>query len=134
MIIRKKNPALSPAIRPALERIFWLGLALRLFVALLTYSGSDSSWSTWTSKTHLSNWMGRSGSVIADLFCQILGLGSFAVCILLALTAFRKSEEEHSLPYLGPVLWLLSLSAILQRAIPRTWNFWQLQNPGGLVG
>lgn len=125
---------LPDSIRRELIRLAWLGLAGVLLLSLVSYSPSDPSWSTWSSKRDFANWMGRGGSVAADLFFQFFGLSSFVLVFLLVALAFRNSDDEKGSPVISPALFLVALSSFLQCLFPASWMPWHLRQPGGVVG
>src|SRR5688572_28729513 len=80
-------PTRDKSIIRELKRLGWLSLAFYLFLALVTFSPEDPSWTTWSAHTQYRNWMGRTGSILSDILFQCFGLA--AVCIPLLL--FRKA-------------------------------------------
>lgn len=131
-----KTQKLPEAIRRELLRLAWLGSAGLLLLSLVSYSPKDPSWSTWTSKNEFSNWMGRGGSVTADLFLQFWGLSSFVLVLLLVIVALRvpNEKENRNLPLISSALLLASLSSLIQCLIPVQWAPWRIPQPGGIVG
>lgn len=119
-----------------LSRLILLSLSVGLLFSLVSYLPTDPSWSTWSSKSQLHNWMGRSGSIVADLLLQTTGLTAFLLALLPAILAFRKFHEALSTRKIivTQLLLLISLSTIVQLVYPKGWMPWQLKNPGGIVG
>src|SRR4051794_6015503 len=86
--------SLPETVRREIARLLWMSAALVLFLSLASYSPSDPSWSTWSSRGEFHNLMGRFGSILADLFFQFLGLGCFGIIGLLATKPFKNSADE----------------------------------------
>ena len=107
-------------------RLAWISAAIYLLLSLLSYSPSDPSWSTWSSKQVFQNWMGRAGSVLADVAFQFFGIAAFAFAGLLAALAARSPAETEpaQLPLRGatPVIFLVSLSSLIQSLSSRDWH------------
>jgi DNA segregation ATPase FtsK/SpoIIIE, S-DNA-T family len=134
-MINAGEPTKSHALRSELRRLMWLSLAVCLFLSLASYSPVDPSWSTWSSRPFFRNWMGRTGSITADLLFQLFGLTAFVLAFAPAYFALRKEVSDHSrADRWGSALLLLSLSSLLQSLIPEPWMPWHLVNPGGVVG
>lgn len=117
----------------------WFLAGLLTLLALLTYSPHDPSWSTWSSKPHFHNWVGRSGSIFSDLLYQSFGLAAFSIAVVLFLFAFTKNRFQDEpgdgrFSYLNPFFFLLSVSALIQTVYPKTLVPWKLPNAGGLLG
>ena len=130
---------LPQALKAEIARLFWSGSAIMLLLSLISYSPNDPSWSTWTSRHDFSNWMGRSGSIVADLLLQLLGLSSFGMAALFALMAARgrgQNDDDERAPFdwASCILFLLTLSSLLECSLPSTWMPWRLGHPGGLLG
>src|SRR5262245_41117039 len=97
-----KKPVFEPSAVDArrdtlaleVQRIVCLAGCSLLFLALLSYSPADPSWSTWTSRGSFQNWMGRAGSVTADVCFQVLGMGSFALAFLIFLPVLRRRRKD----------------------------------------
>jgi len=74
-------------------QITWGGLimlaALATGLALLSYDSKDPSWNTAASGGAVHNWLGNVGSVGADIVWQSVGLGGFALAIILATWGWR---------------------------------------------
>jgi len=119
------------------RKLFLVALGLILFLSLCSYDPVDPSWSTWSSKNHFENWMGRGGSIIADILFQLFGLASFTLSFLPVFLAFaqpHRGKEEYGKRWWGPVFFLVSLSVLFQTTLNSRWMPWHLQNPGGMTG
>ena len=118
----RENPLWSEVLR-----LVWIALALATLLALATYSPTDPSWSTWSSKVNFKNWMGRTGSIVSDLLFQLFGLASFTIALLLGLYAFTKNRfypevGDTKLSFFSPLFFLLSIGALIQCTFPRSWT------------
>src|SRR5262249_13306480 len=126
---------LTPVLREV-RRLIWFGATVYLVLALASFSPRDPSWSTWSSETHFHNWMGRTGSVLADLLIQALGLGAWLVVFVGAYLGLLDTREEENRYWKWGkgLLWVLTFSAVLQAALPKDWVPWNLTHAGGVVG
>ncbi len=118
-------------------RLVWLALGVQVIASLLSFSPADPSWSTWSSTAKFKNWVGRAGSIQADLLLQLFGLPAFALGFLLLRLAFRKVGnygDNSKRVVLIPGAFLLSLCAVAQTALPSAWIPWKLANGGGVTG
>ncbi len=111
-------------------KIFWIAAAICLLMALLSYSPSDPSWSTFSTKAEFSNWMGRAGSVISDILFQLFGIAAFSIAAVFVLIGFTGNKPNFT----TPVLFLLSFSSLIQCLFPAKWTPWNLPNAGGYMG
>lgn len=131
----KPNP--NPTLNE-IQRLVWFALALTLFLALISYSPQDPSWTTWNSKNQFQNWLGRSGSVVSDVLFQLFGIASFMIAGLFAIFASKKknasSENAITRQSIAPILFLVSSSVLVQSVLPKDWTPWKLTNPGGVSG
>jgi S-DNA-T family DNA segregation ATPase FtsK/SpoIIIE len=130
----------SNSVLGEVSRLFWICLSVTLLIALVSYSPSDPSWSTWSSKTHFQNWMGRVGSITSDLLWQALGFGAFLIPTLIVIFSMTKGHNaEHEKLFsrreiVMGISFLLSSCLLIQFFVPQSWMPWQLQHPGGIIG
>lgn len=122
-----------------LSKLFWWGIAALTFISLASYSASDPSWTTWSTRSVFKNWMGRTGSILSDILYQLFGLTSFfLVLVLVRIGKNAQREEEANLArgwaITASVVFLFSSSTLIQALIPRTWLPWQLTYSGGITG
>lgn len=126
----------SRTIVDELSRLALFASAVYLALALFSYSAADPSWSTWTTTSAIRNWMGRAGSIAADLLFQLFGLSSFSIVIglLLAARQLGKHEEQRgvSLRYLP--LSIFSVTFLAECAIPMNWLPFERPTTGGVIG
>ncbi|MSP18886.1 MAG: DNA translocase FtsK [Bdellovibrionales bacterium] len=121
-----------------IQRLICFAFALTLILSLLSYSPSDPSWTTWNSKNHFQNWLGRSGSIVSDVLYQLFGLAAFMIAAIFVVFASRKpraqSEAQSTNYFLAPTFFLVAVSALLQSLVPHRWTPWNLPNSGGMSG
>jgi S-DNA-T family DNA segregation ATPase FtsK/SpoIIIE len=147
MLVKKSDPSFSntSALKGAetsfvafeLRRLLLISTTIALLMALVSYSPSDPSWSTWSTQLRLHNWMGRSGSIVADILLQLFGLSAFALALLPAIFALKmpfREQDDWRTRYAGPTMLILSTSCLLQAFLRTAWMPWRLPNPGGLIG
>ncbi len=139
----KSRPSFSLAQPPQNKiwrevwRLIWLALAVQVVASLLSFTPTDPSWSTWSSQAKFRNWVGRVGSIEADILLQLFGLPAFALGLLMFRLAFRRvgsQAEVRKRMVLIPSAFLLSLCAVVQVALPSAWVPWKLANAGGMTG
>lgn len=122
-----------------LWRLFWWVASFFVLVSLLSYSPTDPSWSTWSTQSIFKNWMGRTGSILSDVLFQLFGVASFFFIILMAKTG-RQSEAEETLSLskkwsvVSGLVFVFSVSSLIQALIPRNWLPWSISYAGGLTG
>ena len=117
------------------------GIALVSFamiaaLALATWSVHDPSLSHATDAP-VHNLLGRPGAIAADLLMQLLGLGSLALLLPIAVWGYRLlGHRPLSHERLRVVLWLLGavLTAAFVSCLPRS-SHWPLPSGlGGVIG
>ncbi len=137
MIIQRKNRAIPVANDPSsvaeLKRLLWLAASLYLLLALASYSSTDPSWSTWTTKTQFQNWMGRAGSGLADVLFQVFGLSAFGLAGLFGVAALKQNQRTP-FHWRASILLLISFAILLQSGLPQAWTPWRLNHAGGILG
>src|SRR5580698_843966 len=135
--------ALSGQLGVALRRrlrelggIALISLALMAALALATWSVQDPSLSHATN-TPVHNLLGMPGAIAADLMMQLLGLGSLALLLPIAVWGYRLlGHRPLSHERLRVLLWLLAavLAAAFASSLPRGIR-WPLPcGLGGVVG
>jgi S-DNA-T family DNA segregation ATPase FtsK/SpoIIIE len=124
------------AIRRRLREIIGLGLillALLLAAALASWSVHDPSFSHATNAP-VRNLLGVPGAIVSDLMMQLLGLGSLALVLPMAIWGWRMaSHRSLRLPWLRAFTWIIAvmLAASFSATLPRS-AAWPL--PAGLGG
>ncbi len=89
------GPTRHERLNEGLAVVFLL-LGLCYVLSLVSYHQTDISWDTATGSLHRPlNLIGRAGAHVSDASLQVLGLGSFALPILLLALAWKwiRSEE-----------------------------------------
>ena len=113
-----------------------ISLAILATIALATWSVHDPSLSHATN-AHVHNWLGVPGAVTADLMMQLLGLGSLALLLPIAIWGYRLlGHRPLSHERLRVFLWVCgtTLTATFASSLPRSAH-WPLPNGlGGVVG
>lgn len=113
-----------------------ISLGLALLLSIISYHTVDSSLNT-ASGTAIVNWLGHSGAVLADLFLQLLGLGSFMlVFALIVWGGILVVEAKIYRPILKFFLLLIAiiLASTALTAAPQTNWFFGLPYIGGALG
>src|SRR5580704_5495363 len=113
-----------------------LGIALAACLALATWSVQDPSLSHATNAP-VRNLLGLPGAIVADLLMQLLGLGSLALLLPIAIWGYRLlGHRPLSRERLRVMLWVFAavLSAGFASCLPRSAH-WPLPcGLGGVVG
>src|SRR5580692_11581460 len=113
-----------------------LSLAMMATLALATWSVQDPSLSHATDAP-VRNLLGHSGAITADLLMQLLGLGSLALLLPIAIWGYRLlGHRPLSRERLRMLLWLFGavLAAAFASCLPRSAH-WPLPcGLGGVVG
>jgi S-DNA-T family DNA segregation ATPase FtsK/SpoIIIE len=111
-------------------------LTITAALALATWSVNDPSLSHATDAP-VHNLLGRAGATGADLLMQLLGLGSLALILPIAVWGYRLlGHRPLSRERLRVLLWVLGavLAAAFASSLPRGWH-WPLPcGLGGVVG
>src|SRR6516225_9081944 len=113
-----------------------LSIAMMAALALATWSVHDPSFSHATD-ARVHNLLGRPGAIAADLMMQLLGLGSLALLLPVAIWGYRLlGHRSLSRERLRVMLWLFGavLAAAFASSVPRT-PHWPLPcGLGGVIG
>jgi len=116
-------------------------LALVVFLALVSHSPKDPSFSTYSTVHKIvpvQNYIGLAGAYFSGIFIDLLGLSAFWAVLVLILLAWRffkgRALDYPWLVPLGLVLLLLTSSAGSSMAAPRLESFWEGTPGGGLLG
>jgi S-DNA-T family DNA segregation ATPase FtsK/SpoIIIE len=135
--------ALSGQFGGALQRrlreaggIALLSLAMMAALALASWSVQDPSLSHATD-TQVHNLLGMPGAVAADLMMQLLGLGSLALLLPVAVWGYRLlGHRALSRERLRVMLWLggAVLAAAFASCVPRTAHWPLPSGLGGVIG
>jgi DNA segregation ATPase FtsK/SpoIIIE, S-DNA-T family len=116
--------------------IVLISLALMAALALATWSVNDPSLSHATD-ARVHNLLGRPGAIAADLMMQLLGLGSLALLLPLAIWGYRMlGDRPLGHERVRVLMWLLGmvLAAAFASSLPRGAH-WPLPcGLGGVVG
>ncbi len=116
--------------------ILLISLAMMAALALATWSVDDPSLSHATD-ARVHNLLGRPGAVAADLMMQLLGLGSLALLLPIAVWGYRMlGHRPLSRERLRVLLWLFGavLAAGFASCLPRG-THWPLPSGlGGVIG
>jgi S-DNA-T family DNA segregation ATPase FtsK/SpoIIIE len=100
----------------------------------LSYSTQDASWTTWSTQFQIKNWMGRTGSIVADILFQTFGLWSFSI-IGIFFNSSRNGRREFSLKkFFHTALFLFAGCLALQTFWTSQFVPWKLSRVGGIFG
>ena len=116
--------------------IVLLSLAMMTAIALATWSVHDPSLSHATD-ARVHNLLGRPGAIAADLLMQLLGLGSLALLLPIAVWGYRLlGHRSLSRERMRVLLWLLGavLAAAFASCLPRSAHWPLPTGLGGVIG
>ncbi len=140
---KKRNP-LTPQMRHRLrEGLFLISIACAvfLFVSLMTYHGNDPGWSSTGLGKKVTNWGGRVGAWIADMFLSLFGMVAYLFPFLIVLSSWigiheqenkAKKSREWIVKWLGWVLLIISCSGLVSFYFKSTSHL--PADSGGIVG
>jgi len=117
--------------------VVFLFAGLFFTLSLISYHPQDPSWNTAAGAVRAHNLTGTAGSYLSDLFLQLLGLGAFAIPVLLWMLSWKwlRSEEIDgaAVRVFGAALLFISLSTALSLGGP--WRPWAgTFSAGGMLG
>ena len=117
--------------------LVFLAAGLFFTLSFVSYHPQDSSFNAVSGAAHAQNLIGFAGSYIADLCFQLLGIGSFAIPILLWMLAWKwiRSEEipAPAVKVIGAAVLFLSVSTALSLG-PVWWPWGGAFASGGMIG
>ena len=117
--------------------VVFLASSLLLLLALVSYSGLDSSANVSTPHAEYANYVGKIGAWVSDSFFHVLGVPALFLPVLLVVVGGRmlmgRTAEHPFVNLAGFFTAVASLSvglSLLSPSLPRTVNF----APGGIFG
>jgi len=84
-----------------------------ILLALVSYSSSDPSLNTASNAEVISNWMGRSGAVTADILLQTFGIGAAVFGFAFIVWGWRLWKQDDFSPISGRFLCLIAAALLL---------------------
>lgn len=122
-----------------LIRLFGLcliGLSLIIFLALFSFDVSDPSINSFSTQTHINNWVGSFGSHLSDLLFQFIGLSSFFLCLIIFSIGSKVASRFKTFNILPKIILtpfsILCLSLFFA-CIPQP-EWWEFSSLGGVNG
>ncbi|MBI4480619.1 MAG: DNA translocase FtsK [Acidobacteria bacterium] len=117
--------------------LIWMGLALMVFLGLVSFSSSDRSFHTASASLTASNWVGTVGAYSADLFYQLFGISAFLLPLLMGCIGWQllrsRPAVSHWSKLAGVGLFFLSFPSALA-LIPYPLRLYGLFPIGGALG
>jgi len=119
--------------------IFLFFLAIFLFISLISYDSKDPSWaSAAPSDQKISNYAGKVGASLSEVFLQLLGFASFLLPLAFIYLGYQtfllKENKRLFLKIGGAFLLLLILSALLYLIFQSvSWRGTEIL-AGGMIG
>ncbi len=127
MDLKKRRPLAVQMRHRLREGLFLLSVACALFllISLVTYHTNDPGWSTTGSAGKITNWGGRVGAWLADVFLSLFGIVAYLFPLLMILSSWlnldeepvdpkqKKSSKEWMYRLLGWIIFILSSTALV---------------------
>lgn len=119
--------------------VIYIGLALFLLVALLSYSPKDPGWSYYGPKIPVNNLVGAVGAWVADVLFQLMGMLAYFLPFMLLYRAWRYYQERdlpfepYRLAYRAGAFLLILLSFTALTAIHSNPEAYP-KSAGGIIG
>jgi len=98
--------------------LVWLGLALMVFLSLVSFSSSDRSFHTASASLTSLNWVGTVGAHSADLFYQLFGLCAFllpldAVALITYGKGYYRMRDMLAPGSLISIVWIVWITLLM---------------------
>ena len=116
-----------------------MAAGLFLLLSLVSFNNNDPSFNNNLDPTQISNFCGRVGAYVSDLFYQIIGIPAMMVPFACLLFAWRllKFRDLHPRTYkiVAFIVMLISISGLISLKIEKVALFGQtLNQAGGFIG
>jgi S-DNA-T family DNA segregation ATPase FtsK/SpoIIIE len=130
------GPTRHPRLNEAVSILFLIA-GLFIFIGLVSYHPLDPSWNTATGEAKPGNLTGRVGAFFADFFLQTLGLGAYAVPVLILLLGWmwiRSADIEAQWAKIIGAAMFLAASCTAFGFVPTWQPIAGVIPAGGLIG
>ena len=136
---KPRKTFLREHIKKEISGLIWMAAGLFLLLSLVSFNNNDPSFNNNLDPTQISNFCGRVGAYVSDLFYQIIGIPAMMVPFACLLFAWRllKFRDLHPRTYkiVAFIVMLISISGLISLKIEKVALFGQtLNQAGGFIG
>ncbi len=136
---KPRKTFLREHIKKEISGLVWMAAGLFLLLSLVSFNNNDPSFNNNLDPTQISNFCGRVGAYVSDLFYQIIGIPAMMVPFACLLFAWRllKFRDLHPRTYkiVAFIVMLISISGLISLKIEKVALFGQtLNQAGGFIG
>ena len=136
---KPRKTFLREHIKKEISGLVWMAAGLFLLLSLVSFNNNDPSFNNNLDPTQISNFCGRVGAYVSDLFYQIIGIPAMMVPFACLLFAWRllKFRDLHPRTYkiVAFIVMLISIAGLISLKIEKVALFGQtLNQAGGFIG
>ncbi len=136
---KPRKTFLREHIKKEIAGLVWLAAGVFLLLSLISFNNSDPSFNNNLNPDQISNFCGRVGAYVADLFYQLIGLPALLIPLACLAFAWRllKFRDIHPRAYklIAFVVMLISLAGLISLRAENIILLGQTINQaGGLIG
>lgn len=139
MTEKPRKTFLREHIKKEISGLIWMAAGLFLLLSLVSFNNSDPSFNNNLDPAQISNFCGKVGAYVSDLFYQVIGLPAMMIPFACLLFAWRllKFRDLHPRTYkiIAFIVMLISIAGLLSLKIEKVALFGQtLNQAGGFIG
>ena len=136
---KPRKTFLREHIKKEISGLFWMAAGLFLLLSLVSFNNNDPSFNNNLDPAQISNFCGRVGAYVSDLFYQIIGIPAMMIPFACLLFAWRllKFRDLHPRAYkiAAFIVMLISIAGLISLKIEKVALFGQtLNQAGGFIG
>ena len=136
---KPRKTFLREHIKKEISGLFWMAAGLFLLLSLVSFNNNDPSFNNNLDPAQISNFCGRVGAYVSDLFYQIIGIPAMMIPFACLLFAWRllKFRDLHPRVYkfAAFIVMLISIAGLISLKFEKVALFGQtLNKAGGFIG
>jgi S-DNA-T family DNA segregation ATPase FtsK/SpoIIIE len=136
---KPRKTFLREHIKKEISGLVWMAAGLFLLLSLVSFNNNDPSFNNNLDPTLISNFCGKVGAYVSDLFYQVIGLPAMMIPFACLLFAWRllKFRDLHPRTYkiVAFIVMLISIAGLISLKIEKVALFGQtLNQAGGFIG
>jgi S-DNA-T family DNA segregation ATPase FtsK/SpoIIIE len=136
---KPRKTFLREHIKKEISGLVWMAAGLFLLLSLVSFNNNDPSFNNNLNPEQISNFCGRVGAYVSDLFYQVIGLPAMMIPFACLLFAWRllKFRDLHPRAYkiAAFIVMLISIAGLISLNIEKVALFGQtLNQAGGFIG
>ena len=136
---KPRKTFLREHIKKEISGLFWMAAGLFLLLSLVSFNNNDPSFNNNLNPAQISNFCGRVGAYVSDLFYQIIGIPAMMIPFACLLFAWRllKFRDLHPRAYkiAAFIVMLISIAGLISLKFEKVALFGQtLNKAGGFIG